>query len=410
VSLSLEPRWDLQRGVQTLDAWWRAQVTALEALRETPVLGRGPGTASPGTCALVGFVSEHGWLGYVLLALCAFRIGLDRLGSPALVLLGVLGLVAASDGATLLRLAPIAGLVLARALGMAGRRRPRQAWLRSRWGRVPAATVAATVVAGGLAQGSADFLVSVGDASQRRLEWATAANFYRKSTQVAVDPSLGLERLSDPLFREARYRDGIGMEAAAEPLLELVALGLDTGWTWYRLSEIAAFSGTAPDKVLAFALQAVEKAPGSPSMRVALGHRWLALRRLEPAADVFRQAIRLESALLPRLFRDVRRVTTNASVLRRLLPPGDLDLHLQLARLLEQSGLIPAALLELETLLSRGGASVRAHLELAGLLARSGRTSMAIAELRELARWTSLGPRDRQQILAQLAALEPPKD
>jgi tetratricopeptide (TPR) repeat protein len=238
-----------------------------------------------------------------------------------------------------------------------------------------------------------------------QLRWHHALEAYADAAKIAPQPSLALQRESDLQFRLARFRGGDPV-SSEEPLMEALRLGADEGWTLYRLGAIAEFSvhAKAPARVLYQA--AAQVLPGSTRILVALGHTLLRAGRYDDAVAVFARAVSIDSSLMPRLFRDVRRVTTNNSLLRRLLPPGELEAHVELARLFEQTGLVPAALSEFETLFDATSPPAWVHVEFARLLARSGRTEMAISRLNELSRWSSIGPQERIEILTLLGSLE----
>ena len=412
---------DLQTLLDRVQDWWRVQFTGLELARLDLLWGVGPGAlgtgglqALPGLPAgasptpIVALLAEHGCIGYALLALAAMPV-LDRRNGPtpwaAAALLVLAPLSWSSD---LLRLAPILGLLAADARTRAdeGPLRP----LRTPEGglaRGLRVAVAWTVLAGGLAQGAADVLIHLGDGRARTLDWPQAASFYRWAAWVAPQPLYAFQRQSDLAFRRARYRGEPPMPEAWAPLDQVLQSGVEDGWTYYRLAEIAGYSGRPLRLAIALLRHAAQVAPRSAIVRVALGHRLLAAGRPDLAAAEFRTAAMLEPRLLERLFRVLRRVTTNSSLLRQVLVPGDLESHVELARLFEETGLVPAAIREFETLLSDDAAPAWVHREFAALLARSGRLGLALDRLHVLLRWPTLGPRQRLRTLLLLGQLEP---
>lgn len=410
---------DLQASLLSVDVWWQTQCAAFEALRAAPMLGLGPAGAAgwslgfpaahaPELNPLLLFLLQNGWVGYGLLVWATWRMDLLHAERTWALVVLMLFVTPTGTGSEMLRMAPILGLLVADRLRDTERRTLMLPSLRPAWGplvRAMAGVTAVVLFAAGMAQGLSLTLVTIGDAWSRQLRWRHAAEAYGAAATIAPQPSLALQRASDLQFRSARFR-GADPGSSAEPLMEVLRLGADEGWTLYRLGAIAEFSvqAKAPARVLYRA--AAQVLPGSTRILVALGHTLLREGRYDDAVAVFARAVSMDSSLMPRLFRDVRRVTTNNSLLRRLLPPGDLDAHVELARLFEQSGLVPAALSEFESLFDATSPPAWVHVEFARMLARSGRTEMAIARLNELNRWTSIGPQERIEILTLLGSLE----
>jgi tetratricopeptide (TPR) repeat protein len=417
---------DLELALLGADGWWRAQAGGLELLRLHPLLGVGPGHLVPGSALSVlpgslpadepvasGFVAllvTHGWLGYALLAASAHGLLRGRVRAEEWAVAAALALAPASADGTALRLAPLAGLLIAERLAPSaapGRELSLAALSRSAL-PVRAAGLAAglVLVLGGAASAGAGLLQAAGDASARRLHWPQAERLYVWAARVGPQPAHALHRLSDLRLRRARYQGNAGLGQAAGPLHDVLALGLDDAWTFYRLGEIELLSRPGGGRSTALYREAAARAPRSAAIRVALGHRYLHLGRIEEAIEELGRAVQLRPELLPRLFRDLRRITTNGALLRRLLPPGDLRSHVRLARLFEETGLVPAAIREHEILAAHGTLPAWVVREYADLLARSGRVELARARLNELTRWPELGPAEQLEVLLRLVRLE----
>jgi tetratricopeptide (TPR) repeat protein len=405
---------DLEWLLRDLDGWWRRQVAGLEVLRTHPYWGVGAEGVSRGDAPpapLVAFLAQHGWVGYGLLGLTAYRFGLFERGAGVWLAGLFLVLAPATWSADRLRVSPVLGLLLGEVIAGAGTEAlPRGLGPEGALLRGVRLAVAGCVLLGGLAQGAADVMVALGDACTLRLEWPWASTLYAAAGAIAPQPADALQRLSDLHLRWGRYRADAGLSEAAAPLLDTLGLGLEDAWSLYRLGEIGSLSRVGARRPVPLLRAAVERAPDQPLYRVALGHRLLADARVEEAAWEFHQAIALDRSLLDRLFRDLRRVSTNGSLLRQILPPGDLKSHVELARLFEQTGLAPAAIREYETLLAAGDAPAWVHREFGALLGRSGRIELALDQLHELLRWSSLGPRQRLEVLRLLGVLEPSPD
>jgi tetratricopeptide (TPR) repeat protein len=413
--------------LRQLDRWWRTQFAALEVVRIHPIWGAGPGAlvlrvapelpgppdgAGAVPVPLLALIAEHGWLGYACLGL-AVCMSARRVGDPAWWLVGALLVLAPQSWASdLIRLAPALGLLAGSALaakavevGLSPRPHAEDPLFRGlRW------AVAGCILVSGLLQGAAAVMIALADARALALDWPQADRFYRWAARIAPRPHQALQRASDLALRWSRYRGDRWLGAAALPLKQALEMGIDEAWTLYRLAEISGFERAPDSRIIALLRAAAESAPRSALIRVALGHRLLAAGRPEQAVAEFRTAVSLRRAVFGHLFWALRRITTNSSLLRQILPPGDLESHVELARLFEQSGLVPAAIREFEVLLAEEDAPAWVHREFAALLGRSGRIRLALDRLQELLRWPSLGPRQKLETLILLGRLEPDPD